>query len=166
MIARSVCAVIVMGLLAGCSQETGKDNETTAEVTRSPMPKPVSSDAAAARSVVQHYFGAIARKDFAAAYRLWGHEGADTGGSAAKFAASFDSFKTYKAIVGIPTEVRIAGGMQYVLIPIKLHVEFNEAGRIENRRGPVMLRRSADRRATDTNSQDWRIWGTDIRVPH
>ena len=163
---RSVWGVIFMGLLVGCSSQADKDNTEIADGARSATTTPVSPEAAEAQSVVRRYFDAIARRDFAAAYGLWGHDGADTGGSAAQFAASFDHYKSYKPSVGIPTEVKTSGRMQYVLVPVELNVELKDGGPSEDRKGPVMLRRSEDRSAKGSNLRDWRIWGTDIRVPH
>lgn len=123
-----------------------------------------SASARAARDVVARYFALIEDRDYAGAYRLWGNDGADAGGSLKAFEQSFAPYSKYELEVGMPTEIRARGGMQYIAVDAKLFVENRKTRITANRTGSVLLRRSADPADPVEGKRDWRIWGVDLRV--
>ncbi len=125
-----------------------------------------SASARAARAIVVRYFNLIKQGDYRGAYLLWGNQGADTRGSVNDFKASFAPYSTYDAVAGEPTDIRVADRQQYVLVAAKLRVIGRKTGRISNRAGSVMLRRSADPKASSADQYAWRIWGVDLRESH
>lgn len=162
----------VVALLAACSTEDKAGNATsmvanasapTASAQRGDEPA-TSPSAEAAREVVARYFAMIEAKDYAGAYRLWGNDGADAGGTLDVFEKSFAIYSKYEPIVGKPTEIHAREGMQYVLVEAKLHVENRKTGRTADRSGTVMLRRSANPDDPVKAKRDWQIWGVDLRV--
>jgi hypothetical protein len=130
-------------LLAGCTPQSQKASPT--------------ADAALARETVQSYFDLISQKKFDDAYRLWANGGADTRGTAADFAKTFEPYATYVAEVGDATEIKTSTGQDYISVATKVRVRLKQTGRTLDRSGPVMLRRST------RSNEPWRIWGTDIR---
>ncbi len=125
-----------------------------------------SASAEEARKLVQQYFDQVTARKFDQAYKLWGHGGADAGGTQKAFAASFDAYERYQPKVGEPTEIKRSGMLQYVSVMVEIDVVLKRGHRVRKLSGPVMLRRSADPKTADADARDWRIWGTDTRVRH
>jgi len=123
-----------------------------------------SASAKAARDTVERYFAAIAKKDYATAYRLWGNDGKDSGGTVDAFAASFAPYSKFEPEAGDPTEIRARDGMQYILVTARAHVENRKTGKTAERSGSVALRRSADPNDPVEHKRDWRIWSVDLRA--
>ena len=163
-------------LCAACSKrDTAADNAgapvtmnaTTPEAQEIRGNQPMSSASAqAARATVIRYFTFIKRGDYEAARLIWGNNGADTRGTPKAFADSFKTFSVYNPSVGDPTEIKATGGMQYVAVQAKLHVERRDNGKTADRRGVVMLKRSTDPNDPAVDKREWRIWGVDIRTQH
>ncbi|MBY0519380.1 MAG: hypothetical protein K2P79_03015 [Sphingomonas sp.] len=167
-----VFVMLSFGALVACSAED-KGGNAAAVVTNAALPaaaalrgdEPATSPSAvAARDTVARYFAMIDGKDYAGAYRLWGNDGADAGGTIDDFKKTFAIYSKYEPIIGEPTEIHARDGVQYVLVQAKLHVENRKTGKIADRSGTVMLRRSANPDDPVEAKRDWKIWGVDLRV--
>lgn len=119
-----------------------------------------------AKAVAAHYFALIEAGDFGAARKLWAQDGAASGGSAKDLAAFYANYSSYAAVVGVPTDVHVTDGRQYVNVAIRTRATIARSGKTIEQEGPLMLRRSIDPHAADGQERDWQIWGVDIRVPH
>lgn len=171
---RSLLMLSILALVA-CSPSNREDNSATPMVPNSAAGtaaadgkrgnEPADSPSArAARDVVERYFKSIEAKDYAAAYRLWGNDGADAGGSLKDFEQTFALYSKYEPEAGAPTEIRARDGMQYVAVDAKLFVENRTNRKTANKSGTVLLRRSVDPADPVASKRDWRIWGVDLRV--
>ena len=98
--------------------------------------------------------------------QLWGNDGADVGGDAKAFAASFDRYSRYEPTIGEPTDIHVADDRQYVNVGITLKATLAKNGRVVDLAGPVMLRRPLVTESAHPQKPDWRIWGVDIRSSH
>ncbi len=168
---RSFLMLSILALVA-CSPSSPGGNSATPVVANSTADtggkrgnEPADSPSArAARDVVERYFKSIEAKDYAAAYRLWGNDGADAGGSLKDFEQTFALYSKYEPEAGAPTEIRARDGMQYVAVAAKLFVENRTNRKTANKSGTVLLRRSVDPADPVASKRDWRIWGVDLRV--
>ena len=92
--------------------------------------------------------------------------GADVGGDAKAFAASFNRYSRYEPTIGEPTDIHIADDRQYVNVGITVKATLAKNGRVVDLAGPVMLRRPLISESAHPPKADWRIWGVDIRSSH
>lgn len=162
-----------LAALAACAPQ-GDSGNVAGAMTNAAAPTPSlgqrgneaadSPGARAARETVERYFDLIGKKDYAGAYRLWGNDGKDSGGSVEAFAASFAPYAKYEPEAGNPTEIRARDGMQYILVTARAHVENRKTGKTSERSGTVALRRSTDPNDPVADKRDWRIWSVDLRV--
>lgn len=165
-------SITILVLLAGCSPQgqpnAAEANAATESFTTAPLAAPEdgpnSANAQAARKVVEDYFALIGQGKYGEARALWANGGADSGGDAVAFKASFAPYAEYRPKVGAPTFVQSSGASQYIKVAADLEIKFRKDGRVSQRRGTVMLRRSADPRETSPDKKEWRIWGVDIRA--
>ena len=91
---------------------------------------------AAAKQVVEAYFGALSKRRFGDAYRV--HP--ESGMSAEAFAASMSKYRTMQAVVGTPGETEGAAGSIYIEFPVVVTGTLR-TGRPYRLEGPVSLRR-------------------------
>jgi hypothetical protein len=139
-----IAFLFALALLTCCAPEAQK------------VERPV--DAVLAQNTVKTYFSLISQRKYGDAYRLWGNDGADTRGTIANFAASFEPFDAYTAEVGDSTEIKATAGTEYITVATTIRATRKQTGAVSTLSGPVMLRRAA------ASGGQWRIWGTDIRV--
>lgn len=159
-------------LAAGCSSRQADEKPAAARAPparpaglRGPQPA-TSRDAADAKALVERYYALIGKKNYAAARKLWGGDGAASGGNAAAFAATITPYSVYRPKVGDPTEIKVADGMQYVNVATTLHVQRRSNKAEADREGVVMLSRSTDPHDNTAGKRNWSIRGIDIRVHH
>lgn len=159
--------------LAACAPqgETSNAAATATNATATPAPPGLRGDepadspsARAAHDVVAQYFALVEKKDFKAAYRLWGNGGKDSGGSPEAFANSFAPYAAFEPEAGDPSEIHARDGIQYILVAARAHVEIKQTGKTAEREGTVALRRSADPNDPVADKRDWRIWSVDLRA--
>lgn len=168
---RPILFLLLMGL-AACAPQEGDGNDAAAASSNLAQPAPGqrgdepadSASAKAARETVERYFAAIEKKDYAAAYRLWGNDGKDSGGSVDAFAATFAPYSKFEPEAGAPSEIRARGGVQYIIVAARAHVENRKTRKTAERKGSVALRRSTDPNDPVEHKRDWRIWSVDLRA--
>lgn len=168
---RLILCLPLIGLVA-CTPQNGSGNAGAAASTNTTQPMPGqrgnesadSASARAARETVERYFVALEKKDFATAYRLWGNDGKDSGGSVEVFANSLAPYSKFEPEAGDASEIRARDGMQYVLVAARAHVENRKTGKAAERSGSVALRRSVDPNDPVEHKRDWRIWSIDLRA--
>lgn len=152
-------------LLGACSSREHDDtaaavgNPTAPAERHADAPTPPSPAALEAKRIAQRYFDDLKHKRYADAYRLWGNGGADAGGTAKAFAASFAPYASYVGEAGAPGPIRVSGGVDYILVEAKADT-LSTSGKRKSLSGVVMMKRPAAGGAT---AAPWTIWGTDIR---
>ena len=123
---------------------------------------PFTPDSAqGAANVVQTYYALLGEKKYRQAWALWGHQGKDSGMSAAAFAASFDKYREYHANVGAPGEVDAGMSQRNVTVPVQVY------GRLTNGTpvymlGSVQLHRIVKGVSSDPADEKWHIRSADI----
>ena len=132
----------------------------------SPSPPPATAPSvpdsektpAAAKTVVEAYFKALAERRYAAAYRLYPASGM----SAAEFAASYAKYRTFNASVGTPGDTEGGAGSIYIEIPVVVTGTLRTGGpfRLE---GPVSLRRVNDVDGATEAQLRWHIFATGLK---
>lgn len=166
-------------LAAGCEPHGG-GNTAAPAASESPAVPPVSpADAAAgmrgpelasspsaqeAKLVVQLYYTLIAQRRYAAARKLWGQGGAESGGDVAAFAKGFERYAAYASEVGEPTDIKSSDGKQYISVHVTVTAQRKGSTQISTIDGPILLRRASDPTEPDADKRDWRIWGADVRA--
>lgn len=131
-------------------------------------PSPTAGDpgsAKAAADVTRRYFDAIARREYQAAWSLWGHGGAASGMDAAAFARSFARYRSYVAEIGTPTDQDAGAGQVYITIPVRVTGTLRGGGQFAEQ-GPVILHRVNDGIKTPSpDDHAWRIARADLKRP-
>ncbi|MEO5939162.1 MAG: hypothetical protein ABIQ43_09160 [Sphingomonas sp.] len=108
----------------------------------------------------------ITTKDYAAARAMWGHGGADVGGTTEEFARTFAQYSHYEGEVGDPTEIKTSAGQEFVAVPAKAIVILEKTGEKRVLAGLIRFRRSSEGVEKDPNHRRWTIWAIDLRKPH
>lgn len=121
---------------------------------------PEAGGADAAVAVVVDYFSAIARRDFARAYGLWGGEGTASEQSFDDFRRGYADTASVSVEIGVPGRVEPAAGSRYVLVPVEIAARLTD-GTGQCFRGSYTLRRSVVDGATDEERR-WRIDAADV----
>lgn len=126
---------------------------------RTPLPEgPIDPKSAqGAGQVVQTYFALIGEGKYAEAWKLWGHDGQDSGMSADQFAASFGAFSQYDAQIGGPGQMEGAAGSSYVDVPVQVYGR-TKAGAPFHKLGSVTLRRVNDVPGSSQSEREWHIY--------
>src|SRR5690606_20537365 len=115
----------------------------------------------AAAAVARGYYAAIAARDYARAYRLWGDGGAASGKSFEQFRAGFAQTAAVTATVGAPGRVEGAAGSRYVSVPVEVHAT-TTGGATQCFRGTYTLRRAVVPGAT-AEQRRWHIASADMQ---
>lgn len=115
-----------------------------------------------AADVVRAYYALIARRDFAAAWRMWDDAGAAAGLSPDAFAASFARYRDYDAEVGAPGAIEGAAGQRYVTVPVAVTGTLRDGARFAME-GRVTLHRVGDIDGASDAQRRWRIHAIDVR---
>ena len=131
--------------------------------TPAPTPSPRASDSAdAAVEVVRSYYAAIARKDYAAAWRMWDHGGEASGMTEGAFADSFAHIARYRAAVGTAGRIEPGAGQRYITIPVDVSGTRNDGGKPFRDRASVALHRVADVDGSSDEARHWHIHSIDM----
>src|SRR5690606_24681835 len=100
-----------------------------------------TGDAEAAAAVIRSYYDAIARRDYASAYRLWAGQGAASGQSYEEFRRGYAETAAVEVAIGEPGRVEGAAGSRYVQVPVEIRAR-TTAGADQCFRGTYTLVRS------------------------
>jgi len=114
-----------------------------------------TGDAEAAAAVIRSYYDAIARRDYASAYRLWAGQGAASGQSYEEFRRGYAETAAVEVAIGEPGRVEGAAGSRYVQVPVEIRAR-TTAGADQCFRGTYTLVRSVVPGAT-AEQRRWRI---------
>lgn len=153
------------------------DIDTYAENTlTAPPPSPVAAripptvpgaapigDAAAAGAVAREYYGLIAARRYAEAYRLWDDDGRASGMTVTAFADSFARYADYRAQIGAPGRIDAGAGQRHVEVPVRIAGRLVEGNRPSALAGTVTLHRVGDIDGATADQRRWRISDTSIR---
>lgn len=124
---------------------------------------PFTPDSAqGAANVVQTYYALLGEKKYAAAWKLWGHDGKDSGMTARAFAASFAKFEEYHANVGAPGEIDAGMSQRRVTVPVQVYGRLG-SGAPFNMRGSVTLYRIVPGVGANKADERWRIRTADVK---
>lgn len=124
---------------------------------------PFSPDSAqGAANVVQTYYALLGEKKYAAAWKLWGHDGKDSRLTAKAFAASFAKFSEYHANVGAPGEIDAGMSQRWVTVPVQVYGRLR-TGAAVNMLGSVTLHRIVPGVGANKADESWRIRTADIK---
>ncbi|MBX6366021.1 MAG: hypothetical protein IRZ00_19410 [Gemmatimonadetes bacterium] len=120
-------------LVAGTPAPAGESDGDTAA-------REAGATAADAVAVIRDYYGAIARRDYAAAYALWGDGGRASGQSLDAFRRGYAGTASVEVVPGTPGRIEGAAGSRYVEVPVEVHARTADGAR-QCFRGAYTLRR-------------------------
>lgn len=163
--------------VAGANESSTSADPRPAEETSnleeiSPTPSPPTEPAptpdeakspSAAIAVLQRYCGAIARKNYAQAYRLWASNGEASGMSEREFAQSFAKYDAFDCSFGTPGPIEGAAGSAYITIPAVVTGTLTKGGGFALR-GPVTLRRVNDVPGSTAEQRRWHISASELKL--
>lgn len=118
-------------------------------------------EAWAARAVLEDYYGAIAERDYRAAYDLWADEGAASGLSFDDFARGYSETASMEIFTG-PTEAEGAAGSLFATVPVRVEAELSD-GTAQRFAGSYQLRRINDVPGSSAEARRWHIVSADLR---
>lgn len=118
--------------------------------------------AAAAKRVLDDYFAALATKQYARAYRLWGDDGKATGMSEAEFAASFDKYRIYDGTAYGAGTTEGGAGSIYAEFPVTVTGILAKGGGF-HLSGPMTLRRVNDVDGSTAAQRRWHISASGLK---
>ncbi len=118
--------------------------------------------AQAGADVVRRYYAAIDRRDFGAAYRLWGEEGQASGQSRTAFSRGFSHTSSAQVAIGTVGEPHGAAGSVYLTVPVTVRSRLEDGTR-QRFAGTYTLRRSAVPSAPAADRQ-WHIQSADLKA--
>lgn len=119
------------------------------------------SGSAEAAGVVQMYYDAIDRGDYASAYRLWADGGGASRQTQAQFVAGFADTEAVEVTVSDSISMEGAAGTQYATVPVNIEAKLRDGTR-QRFVGSYTLRRSVIDGATAAQ-RSWRIHSAKIR---
>jgi len=160
-------SLITCAACVACSQQPG-GNAGAAATGNGVAPSESAKSPAAreAQALARQYMTLVNAGKYGEARAMWGHGGADVGGSAADFASSFDSFSSYVGEIGDPTDITTTGDEQFVAVAAKANVTLRKSGDKRILVGLIRFRRPTKAVGKDPNSAKWTIWAVDLRRPH
>lgn len=106
--------------------------------------------------VVQAYYAAIDRKDYATAYRLWDHEGTASGKSLAGFSKGFAQTAHSRVTTATPVEGDAGMSQRWVEVPVDVHATLSN-GKRQHFRGRYTLHRVVEGVGASRASERWHI---------
>lgn len=112
--------------------------------------------AQAAATLVETYYSLIAQKNYAEARKLWGANGEGSGMTEQAFAAQFEPYQSFHALIGKPGEPEGGAGSIYVDIPVQAYGRL-KTGPQFNLLGAVSLRRVNDVPGATPDQLKWHI---------
>ncbi len=116
---------------------------------------------AEAADVVQRYYDAIDRRDYASAYRMWAEAGTASRQTEAQFVAGFADTRDVQVTVSDSISMEGAAGSQYATVPVTIEAVLRDGTR-QRFVGSYTLRRSVVDGATPAQ-RSWRIHSAKIR---
>ncbi|MEN2787106.1 hypothetical protein ACFOKI_04225 [Sphingomonas qilianensis] len=131
---------------------------------RTPMSEApfTAHSAQGAANVVQTYYALLGERKYAAAWALWGHDGADSRMTATAFAASFDKYSEYHATIGAPGEIEAGMSQRWVTVPVQIHAR-HRTGKPVYLIGQATVHRIAEGVGASKAQQRWRIRTIELR---
>lgn len=109
-----------------------------------------------AASVLERYVAAVAKRDYAAAWRLWGQDAPGRPPSAEALADGFAGYDSYNVLIGRPGSPEGAAGSVYVRVPMQVYARLKD-GREVHRLGSATLRRVNDVPGASPEQRAWRL---------
>ena len=109
-----------------------------------------------AAAALERYFGAVAQRDYAAAWRLWNEGAPGRPASPEALAATMAGFDSYNALIGRPGAPEGAAGSVYVRVPVQIYARLKDGGEV-HRLGSASLRRVNDVPGSTPAQRAWRI---------
>lgn len=153
-------AVVASVLSTSCArQPSGNSADAASESAKSPP-------AIQAQALARRYMKLISARDYAAARAMWGHGGADVGGSAEDFARTFAQYSRYEGQVGDPTEIKKDAGEEFVAVSATVNATLQKTGEKKVLAALIRFRRPIQGGDKDPNHGQWAIWAVDLRKPH
>lgn len=128
---------------------------------QSPPARDTAGTAADAVAVIRAYYAAIARRDYAAAYGLWGDGGRASGQSLDAFRRGYARTAAVEAAPGEPGRIEGAAGSRYIRVPVEVRARTTDGAR-QCFRGAYTLRRTVVDGAPP-ESRRWHIYSADLR---
>ena len=126
-------------------------------------PTPESgTSVAAAKTVIDAYFAALATGHYEQAYRMWGGNGEASGMSLAQFTASFTKYKIYDGTAYRPGEIEGAAGSAYIEFPVTVTGLLAKGGGF-HLSGPMTLRRVNDVDGSTPEQRHWHIASSGLK---
>lgn len=113
------------------------------------------------RDIVRRYYDAIQRRDYDAAYALWGDGGKASGQSRQTFSAGFAQTAQVRVQPADSVSIEGAAGSQYATVPVAVDAVLRN-GQKQHFQGTYTLRRSMVDGATAEQRQ-WRIYSAKLR---
>jgi hypothetical protein len=149
----SIAVVLVLVLvLSGCAPEG-----SAPALMRQPVEQAKTPD-----ELLRAYYGAIDRRDWRAAYRAWGGDGAASGQSYDEFKATLETTKaTVMEIIG-PERTEGAAGSIYATVPVVVRVDLKDGTR-HNYAGNYVVKRVNDVPGATPEQLRWHIESADLR---
>ena len=153
------------------SPEAASTNAGEASTPQTPPPAPSepaptpdeAKSPAAAVAVLQRYCAAIARNEFARAYRLWAGDGEASGMSEREFAQSFAKYDAFDCSFGTPGPIEGAAGSAYITVPVVVTGTLTKGGGFALR-GPMTLRRVNDVPGSTEAQRRWHISASEVKL--
>lgn len=110
----------------------------------------------AAATVLERYFGALAKRDFEAAWRLWSEGAPGRPESPSALAPTLAAYDSYNALIGAPGAAEGAAGSVDVRAPVQVYGRLKD-GREVHALGSATLRRVNDVPGASAEQRAWRL---------
>ncbi|UYY57487.1 hypothetical protein [Sphingomonas sp. S2-65] len=118
--------------------------------------QPVDTSPAAARRVIERYYAAIERGDFATAYRSWDGEGQASGKRFAQFRQGFATTAHSRVVTGTPVDGDAGMSQRWVDVPVEVYAVLKN-GRRQHFRGRYTLHRVVEGTGAPASQTRWHI---------
>ncbi|HET9982318.1 MAG TPA: hypothetical protein VFQ38_01970 [Longimicrobiales bacterium] len=126
---------------AGTNAPSQPTPPTGGTAAQSPPTADTAGTAADAVAVIRAYYAAIARRDYAAAYGLWGDGGRASGQTLEAFRRGYARTAAVEVTPGEPGRIEGAAGSRYVRLPVEVRARTSDGAR-QCFRGAYTLRRT------------------------
>jgi hypothetical protein len=140
---RKTWGVGVATLVLGCGPRAGEDQpraDTMAMATDTTVAVAAAIDTVDPASALRDYYAAINRRDYRAAYLLWGDSGRASGKSYDAFAAGFAGTDSSRVTIGALGRIEGAAGSRFVEVPVTV-TAWTSDGATQHFTGAYVLRR-------------------------
>ena len=116
-----------------------------------------------AANVVQTYYALLGEGKYRQAWKLWDHDGQDSGMSADAFAASFARYSEYHANIGAPGWIDSGAGQRYVTVPVQVYARLKDGGKPVYEIGGIALHRTGDIDGATAEQKSWHLHSVDLK---